>query len=199
MAKAATKTTAKKPVAEKAAVKKTAAKKPTAKKMTAKEKKAALEAEAKALLDAAAAEAAKPRVLTHKLDMTHTETKRMLAIARKSGLLTTEELGKHIKIEGISAEDIEVALQQLSDLGISVIDEVEEETLGSKTLARTTTTAVKGGNSKDELDRTDDPVRMYLREMGVVELLSREGEIAIAKRIEAGRDTMIKGCLLYTS
>jgi len=77
-------------------------------------------------------------------------------------LLTTEELGKHIKIDGISAEDIEVALQQLSDLGISVIDEVEEETLGSKTLARTTTTAVKGGNSKEELDRTDDPVRMYL-------------------------------------
>ena len=183
MAKAATKTTAKK----------TAAKKPAAKKMTAKEKKAALEAEAQALIDAAAAEAAKPRILTHKLDMTHTQTKRMLAVARKSGLLTTEELGKHIKIDGISAEDIEVALQQLSDLGISVIDEVEEETLGSKTLARTTTTAVKGGNSKEELDRTDDPVRMYLREMGVVELLSREGEIAIAKRIEAGRDTMIKG------
>ena len=66
MAKAATKTTAKKPVAKKAAVKKTAAKKPAAKKMTAKEKKAALEAEAQALLDAAAAEAAKPRVLTHK-------------------------------------------------------------------------------------------------------------------------------------
>jgi len=55
--------------------------------------------------------------------MTHTQTKRMLAVARKSGLLTTEELGKHIKIDGISAEDIEVALQQLSDLGISVIDE----------------------------------------------------------------------------
>jgi RNA polymerase primary sigma factor len=125
--------------------------------------------------------------------MTHIETKRMVAIARKSGLLTTDELGKHLKIEGISAEDIEVALAQLSDLGISVIEEVEEETLGSKTLARAETTAVKGGNSKDELDRTDDPVRMYLREMGVVELLSREGEIAIAKRIEAGRDTMIKG------
>ena len=169
MAKAATKTTAKKPAAKKPAAKKaatkkpaakkptaakaadkkttakkTAAKKPAAKKMTAKEKKAALEAEAQALIDAAAAEAAKPRVLTHKLDMTHVETKRMVAVARKSGLLTTEELGKHIKIDGISAEDIEVALQQLSDLGISVIDEVEEETLGSKTLARTTTTAVKG-------------------------------------------------------
>jgi len=181
MAKAATKTTAKT----------TAAKKPV-KRKTAKQKAEEL-AEAERELAIKEAEAAKPRVLTHKLDMTHIETKRMVAVARKSGLLTTEELGKHIKIEGISAEDIEVALQQLSDLGISVIDEVEEETLGSKTLARTTTTAVKGGNSKDELDRTDDPVRMYLREMGVVELLSREGEIAIAKRIEAGRDTMIKG------
>ena len=186
MAKAATKTTAKKPAAKKTAAKKTPAKKAT------KAKAAEMETPE---VDIAAleAEAAKPRVLTYKLDLEHIETKRMIAVAKKSGLITNEELAKHIKIEGITADAIEVALAQLSDLGISVIEEVKEETLGSKTLARAETTAVKGGNSKVEPDRTDDPVRMYLREMGVVELLSREGEIAIAKRIEAGRDTMIKG------
>jgi len=117
----------------------------------------------------------------------------MLTVAKKSGLLTTEKLNKHIDLEGITTEEIEVVLAQLSEMGISVFEEKDEPTLGPKTLARTETTAVKGGNSKEELDRTDDPVRMYLREMGVVELLSREGEIAIAKRIEAGKDTMIKG------
>ena len=130
---------------------------------------------------------------TNRLDMEDIDVKRMIAKARKSGLLSTTDLNKHIDLQGITPEDIEVTLAQLSDLGISVIDDKEDETMGPKTLARTTTTAVKGGNSKEELDRTDDPVRMYLREMGTVELLSREGEIAIAKRIEAGRDTMIKG------
>ncbi len=134
-----------------------------------------------------------PLVPGKRLDMDRIEVKRMLAVSRKSGLLTTKELNKYIDIDGITTDEIEVILAQLSDLGISVIEEKDEPTLGPKTLARTTTTAVKGGNSKEELDRTDDPVRMYLREMGVVELLSREGEIAIAKRIEAGRDTMIKG------
>ena len=144
----------------------------------------------------AAAEKAKPKTETKKvvrLDFENIEVKRMIVAAKKSGLLHVDELNKHLVIDGISAEEIEILYAQLSDMGISVHDQRDEETLGPKTLARTTTTAVKGGNSKEELDRTDDPVRMYLREMGVVELLSREGEIAIAKRIEAGRDTMIKG------
>jgi len=128
-----------------------------------------------------------------RLDFDNLDVKRMLTKARKSGLLTTEDLNQHLDLNGISAEEIEVVLAALSEMGISVHEEKDEETIGSKTLARTETTAVKGGNSKEELDRTDDPVRMYLREMGVVELLSREGEIAIAKRIEAGRNTMIKG------
>ncbi|MGB6230647.1 MAG: RNA polymerase sigma factor RpoD [Litorimonas sp.] len=128
-----------------------------------------------------------------RLDFDNLEVKRMLTKAKKTGLLTTEDLNKHLDIDGITAEEIEVVLAALSEMGISVHEEKEEETLGPKTLARAETTAVKGGNSKDDLDRTDDPVRMYLREMGVVELLSREGEIAIAKRIEAGRNTMIKG------
>jgi RNA polymerase primary sigma factor len=129
-----------------------------------------------------------------RLDLENIEVKRMIAKAKtNSGLLPIDELRKHIDMDGISADEIEVVLAALSDLGISVYDDREEPTIGSKTLARAQTTTVKGGNSKEELDRTDDPVRMYLREMGVVELLSREGEIAIAKRIEAGRDTMIKG------
>ena len=130
---------------------------------------------------------------TNRLNLDDIEVKRMLSKAKLSGLLITTELNKHIDLNGITPEDIEVTLAQLSDMGISVIDEKVEVTLGSKTLARSQSKAVKGGNSKDELDRTDDPVRMYLREMGTVDLLSREGEISIAKRIEAGRYTMIKG------
>ena len=144
----------------------------------------------------AAAEKAKPAEAPKKvvrLDFDNIEVKRMIVEAKKSGLLHIDKLNEHLVIEGISAEEIEILYARLSEMGISVHDQRDEETLGPKTLARTSTTAVKGGNSKEELDRTDDPVRMYLREMGVVELLSREGEIAIAKRIEAGRDTMIKG------
>jgi RNA polymerase primary sigma factor len=127
------------------------------------------------------------------LDMDNIEVKRMLAVAKKSGLVPTSKLNEHIDMEKATPDAIEVMLAQLSDLGISVIDDKDQGDTSANTLARTRTTAVKGGNSKEELDRTDDPVRMYLREMGTVELLSREGEIAIAKRIEAGRDTMIKG------
>ena len=144
----------------------------------------------------AAAEKAKPADAPKKvvrLDFDNIEVKRMIVEAKKSGLLHIDNLNKHLVIDGITAEEIEILYARLSEMGISVHDQRDEETLGPKTLARTSTTAVKGGNSKEELDRTDDPVRMYLREMGVVELLSREGEIAIAKRIEAGRDTMIKG------
>ncbi|MEP4050900.1 MAG: RNA polymerase sigma factor RpoD [Litorimonas sp.] len=144
----------------------------------------------------AAAEKAKSTEIAKpvkRLDFDNIEVKRMIVEAKKSGLLHVDLLNKHLVIEGITAEEIEILYAQLSEMGISVHDQRDEETLGPKTLARTSTTAVKGGNSKEELDRTDDPVRMYLREMGVVELLSREGEIAIAKRIEAGRDTMIKG------
>ncbi len=141
-------------------------------------------------IKAAAADGSGARTL---LDLSSTEVKRMIAVAKKSGLLATSELNKHISLENITPDEIEVTIAMLSDLGISVIDDKDEEETGPKTLARAETTTVKGGNSKEELDRTDDPVRMYLREMGTVELLSREGEIAIAKRIEAGRDTMIKG------
>ena len=176
--------------AQKASAKATAKKSP-AKKTPVKKKAAPKAAEPE---DNVVAEAVVP-VTTDAglLNFNSVEVKRMIAVAKKSGLLTTKELNKYLNMDAITPEAIEITLAQLSEMGISVIEEKDEPTIGSKTLARTETTAVKGGNSKEELDRTDDPVRMYLREMGTVELLSREGEIAIAKRIEAGRDTMIKG------
>jgi len=203
MAKAPAKdATPKKAAAKKPAAKKTAAKKkPAAKtKAVAKPKplskaaqkradeaaKAAATAEAKAI-----AEAPPPPTSTL-LDMDSPAVKRMIAVSKKSGLLSTTELNKHIKMDEVTPDEIEVTLAILSDLGISVVDDKPDEG-GPKTLTKSETKAIRGGNSKEELDRTDDPVRMYLREMGTVELLSREGEIAIAKRIEAGRDTMIKG------
>ena len=194
MAKAATKTKSAKKTATKKPTKATKKTTKTAASKTAVDKTPEeLSADADAFIAASEAEASAPKVLTHRLNLDDIDVKRMITAAKKSGLITTKELYKHIKIEGITAEDIEITLAQLSEMNISVIDEKDEPTYGSKTLARPQATTVKGGNSKDELDRTDDPVRMYLREMGVVELLSREGEIAIAKRIEAGRDTMIKG------
>jgi RNA polymerase primary sigma factor len=182
MAKTATKTTkaaAKKTPTKKAAVKKTATKKAAAKK-----------AVKEVVVEEIAQEIAEKTTL---LDMGNSEVKRMIAIARKSGLLATSELNKHLKSEEVTPDQIEVTLAQLSDLGISVFDDKDQGDTSNNTLTKADTRVVKGGNSKEELDRTDDPVRMYLREMGTVELLSREGEIAIAKRIEAGRDTMIKG------
>lgn len=134
-----------------------------------------------------------PATVNGLLNMDNSEVKRMIAVARKSGLLATSELNKYINTEEITPDKIEVTIAQLSELGISVIDDKDQGDTSNNTLTKTETRAVKGGNSKEELDRTDDPVRMYLREMGTVELLSREGEIAIAKRIEAGRDSMIKG------
>jgi len=199
MAKAATK----KPAAKKPAAKKTTAKKPTAKKPAAK--KAATKKPAATKAPAKKAPAKKPaakkttakkapaKKVTSLLNMADPEVKRMIAIAKKSGLLATTELNKHLNTDEVTPDLIEVTLAQLSDLGISVVDDKDQGDTSRNTLTKADTRVVKGGNSKDELDRTDDPVRMYLREMGTVELLSREGEIAIAKRIEAGKDTMIKG------
>ena len=165
----------------KAAKKKPAAKKTTSKK-TAPEK------------DVAKGSAeVKTKEKTTLLNMDNIEVKRMIAIAKKSGLLATSELNKHLNIDEITPDQIEVTFMELSDLGISVVDDKDQGDTTNNTLTKADTRIVKGGNSQARHDRTDDPVRMYLREMGTVELLSREGEIAIAKRIEAGRDTMIKG------
>ncbi|MCK4713205.1 MAG: RNA polymerase sigma factor RpoD, partial [Marinosulfonomonas sp.] len=123
--------------------------------------------------------------------------KRMIAEGRERGYVTYDQLNKVLPPEQVSSEQIEDVMSMLSEMGINIIedDEAEEDERTSTEIAtmaanRDVAVTVTGG---EKLDRTDDPVRMYLREMGSVELLSREGEIAIAKRIEAGRNTMIPG------
>ncbi|MGY6647002.1 MAG: RNA polymerase sigma factor RpoD [Salinarimonas sp.] len=141
------------------------------------------------------------------LDLTDAAVKKMIKTARKRGYVTYDELNDVLPSEEFSSEQIEDVLGQLSELGINVVEaeEVEEaqadgesgeeEAEGTDLVAASTSRAVatKPETTKEPTDRTDDPVRMYLREMGSVELLSREGEIAIAKRIEAGREAMIAG------
>ncbi len=131
------------------------------------------------------------------LDMSQAAVKKMIADARERGYITYEQLNTVLPPEQVSSEQIEDVMSMLSEMGINVIedDEAEEgEVVGElvETSSTSREVAVVGATT-ETLDRTDDPVRMYLREMGSVELLSREGEIAIAKRIEAGRNTMIAG------
>src|ERR1043165_4504566 len=102
-----------------------------------------------------------------------------------------DELNKVLPSEEVTSEAIEDTLAMLSEMGVNVV-EAEEDAEGGEVAVREETQVVETVKEA-AYDRTDDPVRMYLREMGSVELLSREGEIAIAKRIEAGRDTMIRG------
>ncbi|MBY0565950.1 MAG: RNA polymerase sigma factor RpoD [Hyphomonadaceae bacterium] len=133
------------------------------------------------------------------LDLSDAAVKKMIKAAKARGFVTHEELNKVLPSEEFSSEQIEDVMSQLNEMGINVVDNEEEgeaaEEEGSKAVATRdeATTKVAVTNTREDADRTDDPVRMYLREMGSVELLSREGEIAIAKRIEAGRDAMIRG------
>ncbi|MCF8485840.1 MAG: RNA polymerase sigma factor RpoD [Rhodobacteraceae bacterium] len=131
------------------------------------------------------------------LDMSQAAVKKMIADARERGYITYEQLNQVMPPEQVSSEQIEDVMSMLSEMGINVIedDEVEEAEAAPSALVETNTSrdVAVVSTTTEALDRTDDPVRMYLREMGSVELLSREGEIAIAKRIEAGRNTMILG------
>jgi len=134
------------------------------------------------------------------LDLSDAAVKKMIKVAKKRGFVTYDELNAVLPSEEVTSEHIEDILAMLSDMGINVIEaeEVEEAEEGEDEpeggdLVEAPSTAVATKAAKEPTDRTDDPVRMYLREMGSVELLSREGEIAIAKRIEAGRETMIAG------
>ena len=130
------------------------------------------------------------------IDMSQAAVKRMIADARERGYITYDQLNAVLPPEQVSSEQIEDVMSMLSEMGINVIeneDGEDGESVGELVeLSSSREVAVSSGSS-EVLDRTDDPVRMYLREMGSVELLSREGEIAIAKRIEAGRNTMILG------
>lgn len=137
------------------------------------------------------------------LDLSDDAVKKMIKAAKKRGYVTMDELNSVLPSEEVTSEQIEDTMAMLSDMGINVVedDEAGEEAEAGDSdseddaneLAEQTGTAVATVTKKEPTDRTDDPVRMYLREMGSVELLSREGEIAIAKRIEAGRETMIAG------
>ncbi len=130
------------------------------------------------------------------LDMSQAAVKRMIADARERGYITYDQLNAVLPPEQVSSEQIEDVMSMLSEMGINVIenDEADEsEPAGELVEVSTSREVAVAGSTTETLDRTDDPVRMYLREMGSVELLSREGEIAIAKRIEAGRNTMIAG------
>jgi len=139
------------------------------------------------------------------LDLNETSVKKLIARGKKRGYITYDELNEALPQDQMSSEQIEDVMAALSEMGINLIendepaddgveaapaaaadDEEEEEAEPDPAVAAPVVKAAP-------LDRTDDPVRMYLREMGAVELLSREGEIAIAKRIEAGRNTMIAG------
>ena len=137
------------------------------------------------------------------LDLSDAAVKKMIKQAKKRGFVTFDQLNEVLPSDQTSPEQIEDIMAMLSDMGINVSEnddsdseeeskeEAEEET--DNELVEVTSKAVTETKKSEPGERTDDPVRMYLREMGTVELLSREGEIAIAKRIEAGREAMIAG------
>ncbi|MDB5381386.1 MAG: polymerase sigma factor rpoD, partial [Rhodospirillales bacterium] len=131
------------------------------------------------------------------LDIQSAAVKKLVARGKERGYVTVDELNAALPSEQVSSELIEDTMAMLSEVGVNVVESEETEE-GDAPVAKPEKKddeeEESGGNVDEEtLGRTDDPVRMYLREMGSVELLSREGEIAIAKRIEAGRDMMIGG------
>ncbi len=130
------------------------------------------------------------------LDTLGVAVKKMVARGKERGYVTYDELNAAMPPEEVSSEQIEDTMAMLSELGINVVESEEGEEAAAETAEEETETegfSAAGNVDEEDLGRTDDPVRMYLREMGSVELLSREGEIAIAKRIEAGREMMIGG------
>ena len=135
------------------------------------------------------------------LDLSDASIKKVIARAKKRGYITYDQLNEALPQGEMSSDQIEDVSAALSEMGINIVenDEAGEEGDEPDAEDEVETVDVEQDNApaiekkKEVVDRTDDPVRMYLREMGAVELLSREGEIAIAKRIEAGRDTMILG------
>jgi RNA polymerase primary sigma factor len=133
------------------------------------------------------------------IDLNEASVKKLLARAKKRGYITYDELNEALPQDQMSSEQIEDVMSAISEMGVNIVENDEE---GGEEQPVDDNDAPDDGSEqlnispekkKETMDRTDDPVRMYLREMGAVELLSREGEIAIAKRIEAGRDTMILG------
>ena len=140
------------------------------------------------------------------LDLSDAAVKKMIKQAKKRGYVTYEQLNAVMPSEEVTSEKIEDVLAMMNEMGINVVEteeadndeeenreEAEEEESESGDLVEVSPKTPAKSEAREPAERTDDPVRMYLREMGSVELLSREGEIAIAKRIEAGREAMIAG------
>src|SRR5688572_17834110 len=135
------------------------------------------------------------------IDLNEAQFKKLISRARKRGYITYDELNDALPQDQMSSEQIEDVMSSLSEMGVNIVEneEADEDEGDSEPEGALDEAVGTEGErfivekKKETIDRTDDPVRMYLREMGAVELLSREGEIAIAKRIEAGRDTMIWG------
>ena len=128
------------------------------------------------------------------IDSLGSAVKRLLDKGKARGYITVEELNKALPSERESSEQIEDIMAEISDMGISIISESDVDSFEQENDEEEVYDDDESGNfDEKELGRSDDPVRMYLKEMGTVELLSREGEIAIAKRIEAGKTVMIDG------
>ncbi len=140
------------------------------------------------------------------LDLNEASVKKLITRAKKRGYITYDELNDALPQDQMSSEQIEDIMAALNEMGVNIVENEEASEDGDEQREREDADDAEDDSSDDDgapklvtekkketVDRTDDPVRMYLREMGAVELLSREGEIAIAKRIEAGRDTMILG------
>src|SRR5437762_2310053 len=139
------------------------------------------------------------------LDLSDAAVKKLIRTAKKRGYVTHDQINSVLPSEEVNSEQIEDVLAMFSEMGVNVVEteeatdeeereeaEEEPESDGGDLVEVQRAVPAKA-EAKEPAERTDDPVRMYLREMGSVELLSREGEIAIAKRIEAGREAMIAG------
>ncbi len=139
------------------------------------------------------------------IDLNEASIKKLIAKAKRRGYITVDELNEALPQDQMSTDQIEDVMSAISEMGVNIVEndedaaeedgenEAEEIAAADEEEGEGDSGHVPEKKKKETTERTDDPVRMYLREMGAVELLSREGEIAIAKRIEAGRDTMIMG------
>jgi len=134
------------------------------------------------------------------IDLNDASIRKLIARAKRRGIITVDELNEALPQDQMSADQIEDIMAAISEMGVNIVESDEDNADPEDKEADEVEDAETGMDDrpvvekrKETIERTDDPVRMYLREMGAVELLSREGEIAIAKRIEAGRDTMIMG------
>ena len=127
------------------------------------------------------------------LDSLTAAVRKLVTRGKEQGYVTYDDLNEALPPDEVNSEQIEDTMTQLSEMGINVVENEEKEDVAGEHKSEDKDTDAPAKVEDEDLGRTDDPVRMYLREMGSVELLSREGEIAIAKRIEAGRQTMISG------